>query len=52
MDWIFSHTEELNTIEMDVDNEEDQAQSGPSFIDGPGSKHVLFVNLFHFEVGC
>ena len=44
-DWIFSHAHELDS--MDVDNEDSQ-ETGPKFIDGPGSKlwiSALYGNM-------
>jgi len=45
LEWIFNHTEELNTVSMDVDNGE-QVQIDTSYIDGPG-KYRLFAFVSH-----
>ena len=42
MDWMFSHTEELNDVAMDVDSG-DQTQSSSTYIDGPGSMNIYFL---------
>ena len=45
VDWIFSHPDELNAEEMEVDD--DSRSAGPKFSDGPGSK-LLFSGFSLF----
>eukprot|EP00795_Rhopilema_esculentum_P007232 gene7232-12915_t len=44
VDWIFSHPDELNAEEMEVDD--DSRSAGPKFSDGPG-KYRLFAFISH-----